>query len=109
MLERLSWKRLALSWLFCLPALLLGLIFGYLPWFLLASALAALVWNFYNQLKLPLAVDRPQHDAAARPLELGAAVLWPVSDAAAQSPPPARAGAADQRFRSGPNRCLMRW
>ena len=59
-LERLSWKRLALSWLFCLPALLLGLIFGYLPWFLLASALAALVWNFYNQLKLShwLWIDR---------------------------------------------------
>jgi len=46
--------------LFCLPALLLGLIFGYLPWFLLASALAALVWNFYNQLKLShwLWIDR---------------------------------------------------
>jgi two-component system phosphate regulon sensor histidine kinase PhoR len=43
-----------------LPALLLGLIFGYLPWFLLASALAALVWNFYNQLKLShwLWIDR---------------------------------------------------
>ncbi|ASM00979.1 MULTISPECIES: phosphate regulon sensor histidine kinase PhoR [Serratia] len=61
MLERLSWKRLALELaLFCLPALLLGLIFGYLPWFLLASALAALVWNFYNQLKLShwLWIDR---------------------------------------------------
>ncbi len=45
---------------FCLPALLLGLIFGYLPWFLLASVLAALVWNFYNQLKLShwLWIDR---------------------------------------------------
>jgi two-component system, OmpR family, phosphate regulon sensor histidine kinase PhoR len=60
-LERLSWKRLALELaLFCLPALLLGLIFGYLPWLLLASVLAALVWNFYNQLKLShwLWVDR---------------------------------------------------
>ena len=46
--------------LFCLPALLLGLIFGYLPWLLLVSVLAALVWNFYNQLKLShwLWVDR---------------------------------------------------
>nr|WP_220496723.1 phosphate regulon sensor histidine kinase PhoR [Serratia sp. OS31] len=46
--------------LFCLPALLLGLIFGYLPWLLLASVLAALAWNFYNQLKLShwLWVDR---------------------------------------------------
>jgi two-component system phosphate regulon sensor histidine kinase PhoR len=43
-----------------LPALLLGLIFGYLPWLLLASVLAALAWNFYNQLKLShwLWVDR---------------------------------------------------
>ncbi|VTR34774.1 Phosphate regulon sensor protein phoR [Serratia fonticola] len=61
MLERLSWKRLALELaLFCLPALLLGLIFGYLPWLLLVSVLAALAWNFYNQLKLShwLWVDR---------------------------------------------------
>ncbi|MEE3650712.1 MULTISPECIES: phosphate regulon sensor histidine kinase PhoR [unclassified Brenneria] len=61
MLERLSWKRLALELVFfCLPALLLGLIFGYLPWFLLAAVLAALGWNFYNQLKLShwLWVDR---------------------------------------------------
>lgn len=45
---------------FLSAALLLGLIFGYLPWFLLASALAALVWNFYNQLKLShwLWIDR---------------------------------------------------
>ncbi|EHD22768.1 MULTISPECIES: phosphate regulon sensor histidine kinase PhoR [Brenneria] len=61
MLEPLSWKRLALELaFFCLPALLLGLIFGYLPWFLLAAVLAALCWNFYNQLKLSywLWVDR---------------------------------------------------
>ncbi|WON76226.1 phosphate regulon sensor histidine kinase PhoR [Serratia sp. UGAL515B_01] len=61
MLERLSWKRLASELaLFCLPAFLLGLIFGYLPWFLLVSVLVTLVWNFYNQLKLShwLWVDR---------------------------------------------------
>lgn len=61
MLERLSWKRLALELaFFCLPAVLLGLIFGYLPWFLLTAVLAALCWNFYNQLKLSywLWVDR---------------------------------------------------
>lgn len=53
MLERLLWKRLALELgLFCLPALILGLLFGYLPWLLLVSLLAALGWNFYNQLKL---------------------------------------------------------
>lgn len=45
---------------FCLPALLLGLIFGYLPWFMLVAVLVALGWNYYNQLKLPywLWVDR---------------------------------------------------
>ncbi|MEQ9878309.1 phosphate regulon sensor histidine kinase PhoR [Pectobacterium aroidearum] len=61
MLERLSWKRLALELaFFCLPALLLGLIFGYLPWFLLVAVLGLLCWNFYNQLKLSywLWVDR---------------------------------------------------
>lgn len=61
MLEPLSWKRLVLELaLFCLPALLLGLLFGYLPWLLLVSVLMALVWNFYNQLKLShwLWVDR---------------------------------------------------
>ncbi|MEI7374443.1 phosphate regulon sensor histidine kinase PhoR [Dickeya chrysanthemi] len=61
MLERLSWKKLALELaFFCLPGLLLGLIIGYLPWFLLASVLAALCWNFYNQLRLSywLWVDR---------------------------------------------------
>jgi len=57
----LSWKKLALELaFFCLPGLLLGLIIGYLPWFLLASVLAALCWNFYNQLRLSywLWVDR---------------------------------------------------
>lgn len=53
MLERLSWKTLALELaLFCLPALLLGAFVGYLPWLLLVSVVAALTWNFYNQLKL---------------------------------------------------------
>ncbi len=43
-----------------MPGLLLGLIIGYQPWFLLASVLAALCWNFYNQLRLSywLWVDR---------------------------------------------------
>ncbi|NKI75015.1 phosphate regulon sensor histidine kinase PhoR [Dickeya sp. CFBP 2040] len=61
MLERLSWKKLAMELaFFCLPGVLLGLIIGYLPWFLLASVLAALCWNFYNQLRLSywLWVDR---------------------------------------------------
>jgi len=52
-LERLSWRRLAGElFMFCLPALILAIFIGYLPWLLLASALAALGWNYYNQLKL---------------------------------------------------------
>nr|WP_247652139.1 phosphate regulon sensor histidine kinase PhoR [Serratia symbiotica] len=65
----MSWKRLALELvLFCLPALLLGVIIGYLPWLLLVSVLAALAWNFYNQHKLShwLWVDRSMTPPAGR-------------------------------------------
>ncbi len=61
MLERLSWKRLVLELaLCCLPAVILGLIFGHLPWFLLAAVTALLVWHFWNLLRLSwwLWVDR---------------------------------------------------
>ncbi|WP_347290567.1 phosphate regulon sensor histidine kinase PhoR [Kluyvera georgiana] len=61
MLERLSWKRLALELLLCcLPAVVLGLIFGYLPWFLLAAVTGLLIWHFWNLLRLSwwLWVDR---------------------------------------------------
>jgi len=60
-LERLSWKRLALELLLCcLPATILGLIYGYLPWFLLAAVTILLVWHFRNLLRLSwwLWVDR---------------------------------------------------
>lgn len=53
MLERLSWK--ALVWglcLFCLPAFILSLFIGHLPWLLVVSLLSALVWHAYNLLKL---------------------------------------------------------
>ncbi|URQ61749.1 phosphate regulon sensor histidine kinase PhoR [Pantoea alhagi] len=53
MLERLSWKRLLLELvLVCLPALLAGLIIGYLPWFLLCAVLLLLGWHFWNLLRL---------------------------------------------------------
>lgn len=69
MLDRLSWKRLALELvLFCLPALLLGVIIGYLSWLLLVSVLASMAWNFYNQHKLShwLWVDRSMTPPAGR-------------------------------------------
>ena len=61
MLERLSWKRLVLELvLCCIPALLLGAVFGYLPWFLLVAVTGLLVWHFWNLLRLSwwLWVDR---------------------------------------------------
>jgi len=60
-LERLSWKRLALELLLCcLPAVILGLIYGHLPWFLLAAVTILLGWHFRNLLRLSwwLWVDR---------------------------------------------------
>ena len=61
MLERLSWKRLALELLLCcLPAAVLGMVFGHLPWFLLVAVTGLLVWHFWNLLRLSwwLWVDR---------------------------------------------------
>lgn len=61
MLERLSWKRLVLElMLCCIPAAILGLFFGYLPWFLLAAVTTLLSWHFWNLLRLSwwLWVDR---------------------------------------------------
>lgn len=44
----------------CIPALILGAIFGYLPWFLLVAVTGLLVWHFWNLLRLSwwLWVDR---------------------------------------------------
>ncbi len=61
MLERLSWKRLCFELvLCCIPALILGAFFGYLPWFLLAAITGLLIWHFWNLLRLSwwLWVDR---------------------------------------------------
>ncbi|HEY0211550.1 phosphate regulon sensor histidine kinase PhoR [Acerihabitans sp.] len=53
MLERLSWRKIVLELgLFCLPALLLSLFVGHLAWLLVAALLAALVRNYYYQLRL---------------------------------------------------------
>ncbi|MDZ7322225.1 phosphate regulon sensor histidine kinase PhoR [Kosakonia sacchari] len=53
MLERLSWKRLVLELLLCcIPAFILGAIFGYLPWFLFAAVTGLLIWHFWNLLRL---------------------------------------------------------
>jgi len=60
-LERLSWKRLVFELILCcIPALILGAFFGYLPWFLLAAVTGLLIWHFWNLLQLSwwLWVDR---------------------------------------------------
>ena len=61
MLERLSWKRLAFELLLCcLPAVVIGLVYGYLPWLLLAAVTLLLGWHFRNLMRLSwwLWVDR---------------------------------------------------
>jgi len=68
-LERLSWKRLLLELvLACLPALILGLLVGYLPWLLLIAVLAVLGWHFANLLRLShwLWIDRSMTPPAGR-------------------------------------------
>lgn len=78
MLERLSWKRLLSELvLACLPALVLGLLFGYLPWLLLLSVVGILLWHFYNLMRLShwLWLDRtmtpPSGQASWEPLFYG--------------------------------------
>ena len=61
MLERLSWRRLCFELILCcIPALILGAVIGYLPWFLLAAVTGLLIWHFWNLLRLSwwLWVDR---------------------------------------------------
>lgn len=82
MLERLSWKRLVFELILCcIPALILGAIFGYLPWFLLVAVTGLLVWHFWNLLRLSrwLWVDRSM--TPRREAELGTATLRPAPDA----------------------------
>lgn len=53
MIERLTWKRLATELaFFYLPWLLLGWIFGDMPWLLLLATAIQLVWHLNNQVRL---------------------------------------------------------
>lgn len=61
MLDKLSWKTLLAELLLCcVPALLLGALFGYWPWFLLLALCLLWLWQGWNQLRLShwLWVDR---------------------------------------------------
>lgn len=53
MLERLTWKKLALELVFFyFPWFIIGWFFDGLSWFLLLATVLLLFWNFYHQLKL---------------------------------------------------------
>ncbi|GAA5646305.1 phosphate regulon sensor histidine kinase PhoR [Vibrio proteolyticus] len=53
MVERLTWKKLAWELAFFYsPWLIVGWIFGYMPWLLLAATALQLVWHLHNQMRL---------------------------------------------------------
>ncbi|MBE5181802.1 phosphate regulon sensor histidine kinase PhoR [Vibrio parahaemolyticus] len=53
MVERLTWKKLAWELaFFYIPWVIVGWIFGYMPWLLLAATALQLVWHLHNQVRL---------------------------------------------------------
>lgn len=53
MVEKLTWKKLAWSLaFFYAPWVMIGWLFGYMPWLLLTATVIQLVWHFYNQIRL---------------------------------------------------------
>ncbi|WMO08915.1 phosphate regulon sensor histidine kinase PhoR [Vibrio parahaemolyticus] len=52
MVERLTWKKLAWELAFYTPWVIVGWIFGYMPWLLLAATALQLVWHLHNQVRL---------------------------------------------------------
>ncbi|EHK0034742.1 phosphate regulon sensor histidine kinase PhoR [Vibrio parahaemolyticus] len=53
MVERLTWKKLAWELaFFYTPWMIVGWIFGYMPWLLLAATALQLVWHLHNQVRL---------------------------------------------------------
>ncbi|SDG66736.1 two-component system, OmpR family, phosphate regulon sensor histidine kinase PhoR [Vibrio xiamenensis] len=53
MVERLTWKRLAWELaFFYTPWVIVGWLFGYMPWLLLAATVIQLVWHLSNQVRL---------------------------------------------------------
>ncbi|MCJ2378369.1 phosphate regulon sensor histidine kinase PhoR [Vibrio sp. ZSDZ34] len=53
MVERITWKKLAWELaFFYTPWLIVGWIFGYMPWLLLAATVLQLVWHLHNQMRL---------------------------------------------------------
>lgn len=53
MVEKLTWKKLAWELaFFYAPWVIVGWIFGYLPWLLLAATVLQLAWHLHNQMRL---------------------------------------------------------
>ncbi len=53
MVERLTWKKLAWELaFFYAPWVIVGWIFGYMPWLLLAATVLQLGWHLHNQMRL---------------------------------------------------------
>ncbi|MGR5286821.1 phosphate regulon sensor histidine kinase PhoR [Vibrio maritimus] len=53
MVERLTWKKLAWELaFFYTPWIVVGWIFGYMPWLLLVATVLQLIWHLHNQLRL---------------------------------------------------------
>ena len=53
MVERLTWKKLAKELVFFYtPWVIVGWIFGYMPWLLLAATVLQLMWHLHNQMRL---------------------------------------------------------
>lgn len=53
MVERLTWKKLAWGLaFFYLPWVVVGWIFGYMPWLLLTATAIQLLWHLHNQVRL---------------------------------------------------------
>ncbi|EHK0751622.1 phosphate regulon sensor histidine kinase PhoR [Vibrio parahaemolyticus] len=53
MVERLTWKKLAWELaFFYTPWVIVGWIFGYMPWLLLVATALQLVWHLHNQVRL---------------------------------------------------------
>ncbi|WP_434996971.1 phosphate regulon sensor histidine kinase PhoR [Vibrio scophthalmi] len=52
-MERLSWKKLLRELVFFYtPWIIVGWMFGYMPWLLLAATVLQLVWHLHNQMRL---------------------------------------------------------
>ncbi|MFC1235859.1 phosphate regulon sensor histidine kinase PhoR [Vibrio sp. F74] len=53
MVEQLTWKKLVWSLaFFYTPWIMIGWLFGYMPWLLLAATVIQLLWHIHNQIRL---------------------------------------------------------